>query len=206
MQVKTVQYGAGERGRAAAIHGELVCGPETLTRGRTRREPRRSRRRHPRPSARRRLSPRPLAGVVEGQGAAVVGRQLGRPAASIRAAISRASCRRRRSRNGSRCTASSTGRISTPITAASCSCNSSTISSTARTTAGTNSRRCCCRSAIPARSSSLAARTNGRSPAPSGRSSISIRPTAASADARPPARPTLVRGDGRRPHLPLRSR
>ena len=38
---------------AAAIHGELVCGPETLSRGGARREPLRFRRRDPRPSARR---------------------------------------------------------------------------------------------------------------------------------------------------------
>jgi predicted acyl esterase len=31
MQVKTVQYGAGERGKRSPIHGELVCGPETLS-------------------------------------------------------------------------------------------------------------------------------------------------------------------------------
>jgi len=31
MQVKTVQYGAGERGKRSRAHGELVCGPETLT-------------------------------------------------------------------------------------------------------------------------------------------------------------------------------
>jgi len=30
MQVKSVQYGAGERGRSR-VHGELVCGPETLS-------------------------------------------------------------------------------------------------------------------------------------------------------------------------------
>jgi predicted acyl esterase len=30
MQVKTVQYGAGKRGKRRRIHGELVCGPETL--------------------------------------------------------------------------------------------------------------------------------------------------------------------------------
>jgi predicted acyl esterase len=33
MQVKTVQYGAGERGRRSRVHGELVCGPETLGEG-----------------------------------------------------------------------------------------------------------------------------------------------------------------------------
>jgi predicted acyl esterase len=31
MQVKTVQYGAGERGKRSCIHGELVCGPQTLS-------------------------------------------------------------------------------------------------------------------------------------------------------------------------------
>jgi predicted acyl esterase len=31
MQVKTVQYGAGERGRRSRVHSELVCGPETLS-------------------------------------------------------------------------------------------------------------------------------------------------------------------------------
>jgi hypothetical protein len=31
MQVKTVQYGAGERGKRSRVHGELVCGPDTLS-------------------------------------------------------------------------------------------------------------------------------------------------------------------------------
>jgi predicted acyl esterase len=31
MQVKTVQFGAGERGKRSRVHGELVCGPETLS-------------------------------------------------------------------------------------------------------------------------------------------------------------------------------
>jgi hypothetical protein len=31
MQVKTVQYGAGEKGKRSRVHGELVCGPETLS-------------------------------------------------------------------------------------------------------------------------------------------------------------------------------
>ncbi|HEX5508361.1 MAG TPA: CocE/NonD family hydrolase, partial [Pseudolabrys sp.] len=31
MQVKTVQYGAGERGKRSRVHGHLVCGPETLS-------------------------------------------------------------------------------------------------------------------------------------------------------------------------------
>ena len=31
MQVKTVQYGAGERGKRSRVHGQLVCGPELLS-------------------------------------------------------------------------------------------------------------------------------------------------------------------------------
>jgi predicted acyl esterase len=31
MQVKTVQHGVGESGKRSRVHGELVCGPETLT-------------------------------------------------------------------------------------------------------------------------------------------------------------------------------
>ncbi len=31
MQVKTVQYGAGERGKRSRVHGDLVCGPEILS-------------------------------------------------------------------------------------------------------------------------------------------------------------------------------
>jgi predicted acyl esterase len=31
MQVKTVQYGAGARGKRSLVHGEPVCGPETLS-------------------------------------------------------------------------------------------------------------------------------------------------------------------------------
>jgi predicted acyl esterase len=31
MQVKTVQYGAGERGKRSRVHGELVCGPQVLS-------------------------------------------------------------------------------------------------------------------------------------------------------------------------------
>ncbi|MGC1465273.1 MAG: CocE/NonD family hydrolase [Pseudolabrys sp.] len=31
MQVKTVQYGAGERGKRSRVHNDLVCGPDTLS-------------------------------------------------------------------------------------------------------------------------------------------------------------------------------
>ena len=175
MQVKTVQYGAGERGKRSRVHGELVCGPETLTRGRARQKPLRLRRRDPRPSARRRLPQGALAEVGQDHRAAVLGGELGRPGPASARQFRRLRSRRRRSTNGSKRTASSTGRTSTPTTAASSSCVSSTISCTARSTAGRSSRRCCCRSAIRARNSCERARTNGRSRAPNGPSSISIR-------------------------------
>ena len=37
MQVKTVQYGAGERGKRSRVHGELVCGPRPCPRQSSRR-------------------------------------------------------------------------------------------------------------------------------------------------------------------------
>ena len=174
MQVKTVQYGAGERGKRSRVHGELVCGPEILSEDELAKNRSDLRRRHPRPSARRRLSQGALAGVVEGQDAAILGRQLGRAAAASTRQLRRLRARRRARTNGWRCTASSTGRTSTPTTAASSSSSSSTTSCTARRTAGTSGRRSCCRCAIPARGSSRAPRTNGRSSAPNGPSSFSI--------------------------------
>ena len=180
MQVKTVQYGAGERGRPQprARRTGVRAGDADRrgTRQATASDFGGDIRAHPLDDdyhrarspvwdedRRRRCSPPPT----------------GAARACIRAAISKASCAPRRSRNGWRCTASSTGPISTPTTAASCSSSSSTISCTARTPAGTSSRRCCCKSAIRARTSSRAPRTNGRSSAPSGPNSISIRPTMA---------------------------
>ena len=134
MQVKTVQYGVGERGGRSRVHGELVCGPETLSEeelaknrsdfgGQIRAHPLDDKYHRDRSPVwdegdRRRCSPPPI----------------GAARACIRAAISKASCAPPPSRNGWRRTASSTGRISTPTTAASSSCASSTISCTARTT------------------------------------------------------------------------
>ena len=79
MQVKTVQYGAGERGKRSRVHGGLVCGPEFMTEAAACGKPRRFRRRDRRASAGRRLSQGALAGVGEGRHAAVHRRQLGRP-------------------------------------------------------------------------------------------------------------------------------
>ena len=53
--------------------------PGDAVRRTARQEPRRFRRQHPAPSDGRSISPRPLAGVGQGDGAAVLGGQLGRP-------------------------------------------------------------------------------------------------------------------------------
>ena len=174
----------------------------SLRRG-ARQKPQQFRRRHRRASARRRLSPRPFAGLVEGEGAVSVGGQLGRARRCIRAAISKASSARRRSKSGSKCTASSTGRISTPITAAICNCASSIIFCTARKTAGTSSRRCSSRCAMSIASSS-ARRRNGRSSAPNGRK-FYLDPAERRArrqGRQEESRTIPLRGDGRRRHLP----
>ena len=121
MQVKTVQYGAGERGRRSRVHGELVCGPETLSEAAARRQPQRTSATTSAPIR----STTTITGRARRSGRRSR-RRCSRPptgAASrcIRAAISKASCARPPRTNGSKCTASSTGRISTPTTAASCS-------------------------------------------------------------------------------------
>ena len=82
MQVKTVQYGAGERGKRSRVHGELVCGPETLSE----QELASNRvpfgddiRAHPLEDDYHRG---PLADLGEGEDAVPLLRQLGRPAAA----------------------------------------------------------------------------------------------------------------------------
>ncbi len=109
MQVKTVQFGLGERGGRSRVHGGLVCGPQTLPEDELARN--RCARRYGRTSASR-CSRRPT----------------GAARACTRVAISKASCAPPPKTNGWRPTASSIGRISIPITAASCSACSSIIS------------------------------------------------------------------------------
>ena len=113
--------------------------------------------------------------------------------------------RPRPSRSGWRCTASSTGRTTTPITASACRRSSSAISSRARRTAGTNSRACSSTCVIRANNLSSATRTTGRS-----RDAMDQVP---SRDGRAEARDVGagglgegdVRRDGRRRHLPHRA-
>ena len=78
MQVKTVQYGAGERGKRSRVHGELVCGPRRLSEEQLAKNRCDFGARDPRASARRRLSQGALAEVGQDHGAAVLGGELGR--------------------------------------------------------------------------------------------------------------------------------
>jgi hypothetical protein len=171
MQVKTVQYGAGERGKRSRVHGELVCGPETLERRAAREEPLRLRRRDPRASARRRLSQGALAAVGQDHGAAVLGGELGRTGLHPRGNFE-GSCappRREMARGARHRALDALLHRLRPRAAAQVL---RLLSSRARTPAGAGSRACCCRCAIRAKDSSSAPRTNGRSRARSGRSSI----------------------------------
>ena len=125
----------------------------------------------PPPARHRRVLALAPARLLEDHGPAPVDGQLGRARVCTRAATSRASSGRRRPRSGSRCTASSTGRTSTPTTAWPSRSGSSATSSRARTPAGRASRRSCSRSATPASGSSSGMKASGRWPARGGRSS-----------------------------------
>ena len=173
MQVKTVQYGAGERGKRSRVHGELVCGPETLS------DAELARKRadfgteiasHPMDDGYHRarsakwdkiVTPLFSAANWGGQGLHPRGNFEGFGAPPP-------------SRNGSRPMASNIGHISTPTTDASSNCASSTISCTARKKAGQNNRRCCCRYGTST-SSHHVPKANGRSSARDGQNSISTR-------------------------------
>ena len=128
MQVKTVQYGLGTKGHRSRMNGDWVSGPETLNAeqmGANRYDLGKTYFAHPLDDDYYKAM---RAGLVEGEGAAALGRQLGRPAAASARQLRGLLPRRRRSRNGSRCTASSTGRITTPTMASACRRSSSAIS------------------------------------------------------------------------------
>ena len=183
MQVKTVQYGAGERGKRSRVHGELICGPHTLSEEELRKK--RSAlgegiRAHPLDDAYHRARS-PVWSKIKTPflSAANWGGQGLHPRGNFEV-----SCARPVRTSGSRHTGSSTGRISIRIMGVSCSCASSIISCTARTTASTGIRACSCRCDTSTNSSS-APRTNGRSNERNGRSCISM-PEAACSSARHP--------------------
>src|SRR5262249_32800461 len=111
MQVKTVQYGAGERGRRSPVHTELVCRPESLPETALISAPRSRRIRWMTITTRRVRR----NGTRSSHHYSL--RRIGAARGCTRVAISKASCAPQPSKNGSRHTASNIGRISTPTTA-----------------------------------------------------------------------------------------
>ena len=191
MQVKTVQYGAGERGKRTRVHGELVCGPETLSEeqlAKNRTDFGAEIRAHPLDDDYHKArSPQ----VGQDHGAAVLRRELGRTGPASARQLRRVHARRleRKVAGGARHRALDAFLHRLRPRAAAQVLRF--ISSRARTPAGASSRACCCRCAIRAKSSSSAPRTNGRSRARSGPSSISTRRISRSPKPRSPARPRL---------------
>ena len=174
MQVKTVQYGAGERGKRSRVHGELVCGPETLS------EEELAKNRadfggeiaaHPLDDKYHRDRSPVWDKVVD---AAVLGRQLGRPGPASARQFRRLRARRLQAEmaGGARHRALDAFLHRLRPRAAAALLRLFPARQGHRLDA--SSRRCCCKCATPARNSSRAPRTNGRSSARNGPSSISI--------------------------------
>ena len=201
MQVKTVQHGAGERGKRSRVHGELVCGPRGSLGRRAGHEPLRFRRRDPRASARRRVSQGALADLGQDQGAAVHGRQLGRPGVASARQLRGVRARRLQAKvaGGARHRAldallhrlwpRAAAQVLRPLSARQ---EEWLGRATPGASAGAPSRP----------GSSSARRTAGRSPAPSGRSSTWTPPAARCSRTRTASRRNQIRGDGRRRDVP----
>ena len=183
---RAIRRGRARQALARARRARLRAG--NAVGGRARRQPQRAGRRHPRPSARRRLPPCALAGLVEGQDAVALGRQLGRPAAASARQFRRLRARGREGQMARGARHRALDPFLHRLWPQAAARASSTISCTARTTASTSSRACCCRCATSTNSWS-APSTNGRSSAPNGPSSTSIPRAARSrASARPQRR------------------
>ena len=151
----TLQHGRGTRGFKSRMTGDWVSGPDRADRGGARRQPAQFLRGLSRPQARhRRVLAVAHAGLVEGQGAAALDRQLGRPGPASARQFRGLRALRVEAEVARSATASSTGRISTRTTASRCRRSSSATSSRARRPAGTSSPRCSCRSATSTSSSS----------------------------------------------------
>ena len=138
-QVASVQHGVGTRGAKSAVTGEPVAGPETLPKKNL---PRNA------PTRRAKRSATGCATIITPRAPPMSPRSrrpcfrrpIGAARACTRAEISKAGCAPAPNRNGWRCTAIRTSRISTAITAKLCRNASSVISSRARTPAGASSR------------------------------------------------------------------
>ena len=202
-QVASVQHGVGERGARSVVTGELVAGPQTLTEEQLEKD----RADIPGEARRRRLVDdyytARTAAFANIDRAAAVGGELGRHGPASSRQFRGLAARRHAGRNGWRCTATPTSRISTATTARRCRSGFSATFSRARTPAGSGSRRSRSTSAIPARLSCCAPRTNGRWRGRNGPKYF-LQPDGLRAghrDARGRDNAEL-RDDGRRPHFP----
>jgi len=175
MQVKTVQYGLGERGPRSIVTGALVCGDETMSDEQLTRN--------------RSSFGDEILGILSTMNTTRRARRTGtrspsrccrRPTGAVRvcipAEISKVLSALRRRRNGSNVMVSSTGRIFTPTTGETCRSASSISISREKPTAGPTSRRCSCRYVTSIVSSNGMKPTGRCHPRP-GPDSISIRNT-----------------------------
>ncbi len=154
MQVKTVQYGAGERGKRSRVHGELVCGPETLSEKQLAKN---------RSDFGNEICDRPLDDDYHKARSPIwakvttpmsVGRQLGRPAAAPARQFRRLCARGLQAEMARGARHRALDAFLHGLRPQAAAQASSTIFCTARRTAGTRSRACGCRSATSTNSSS----------------------------------------------------
>ena len=174
MQVKTVQYGAGERGKRSRVHGELVCGPETLSERGAREEASRLRHRDRVTSDGRRLSQGAIGEVGQDRHAVVFRRQLGRPGIASARKFRGIRARRLQAEMAGGAWHRTLDTFLHRLRARAATAFLRSISCTARKKAGQNNRRCCCRYGTST-SSYRVPKANGRSSARDGQNSISTR-------------------------------
>ena len=199
-QVTAVQHGVGERGAEERRHRRAGGRAAEPVRRRIEEEPRRLRRRRAAPSADRRL-PQGAAAEVRGhRDAAVLGRQLGRHGAAPARQFRRLSARRLEAEMAGGARRHALHAVLREVRPGSAAAVLRPLPEGHRQRLGEAARRCCSRSAIPARNSSRAPRTNGRSRARNGPSSICI-PTASSTCSRPRTRDADLRDVERRREL-----
>ena len=174
MQVKTVQYGAGERGKRSRVHTELVCGPETLPESELDQKPRRFRRRDRITSDGRRLSQVAFTEMGQDHNAAVLCRELGRPRPASSWQFRGLRTRRSQTEMAGGARHRTLDAFLYRLRPRTAAALFRSISCTGKKMVGQNSPKCCCKY-VTSTSSCRGPRTNGRSSAPGGQNSISTR-------------------------------
>ena len=174
--MKTVQHGLGERGPKSRVTGELVCGPETLSRGRTRKKPR-DMWVGVLASARRQLLQGAHRRSAKDQSAAVVRRELGRAGPASARQFRRFHARRIEGEMAGSARSARTGRCSTPTTASGCRKRFFDYFLKGEQNGWDKQPKVLLQVRHPGEKFVDARRTNGRSRARNGRISISTRKT-----------------------------